>query len=267
MATERWTVTGPQTIELDGVSALSVRCVDGRVDVVAHDEPVTRIEVHSVDGRPLEVSLDDDGRLVVGHETLSGWKAFFENFSDFTGRARADLQVAVPRGTPVSLGMVRGEALLAGTSAKARVHTVSGSALVTDVHGPLDVNTVSGEVTVRDLRGDIHANSVSADLTVTGVVPAVDISTVSGTVTLDLHEQPRTVRCNAVSGSFVIRVPDPGTVRAKLTGVGGRLVVGGVEASGFGTKTLGAAAPAATTLEANVVTGDVTVLGAPAGAR
>src|SRR5689334_5759786 len=77
MAAERWTVTGPQTIELDGVTALSVRIIDGRVDVVAHDEPTTRVEVHAVDGRPIEVRLEEGGRLVVGHETLTGWKAFF----------------------------------------------------------------------------------------------------------------------------------------------------------------------------------------------
>ncbi|GAB2472592.1 DUF4097 family beta strand repeat-containing protein [Xylanimonas ulmi] len=267
MAAEHWTVTGPQTLELEGVTSLSVRCVDGRVDVVAHDEPVTRVEAHAVDGRALEVRLDDDGRLVVGHETLSGWKAFFENFADFTGRARADLQVAVPRAVPVSAGLVRGDVLVAGTRAATRVHTVTGSALAADVRGPLDVNTVSGEVTVRDLRGDVRANSVSGDLTVTGAVPSADISTVSGNVTLDLHEQPRWVRCNAVSGSFVVRVPDAEAVRARLTGVGGRLVVGGVEASGFGTKTLGPSGSVPTTLEANVVTGDVTVIGASVGAR
>ncbi|WP_165350354.1 DUF4097 domain-containing protein [Xylanimonas protaetiae] len=266
MTEERWTVTGPQTIELDAVTSLSVRCVDGRVDVVAHDEPVTRVEVHVVDGRPLEVRLGDDGRLVVGHETLSGWKAFFENFSDFSGRARADLHIAVPRSVPVSLGLVRGESLLAGTRAASRVHTVSATALVTDVEGQLDVNTVSGEITVSDLRGDVRANTVSADLTVTGRVPSVDIGTVSGTVTLDLHEQPRWVRCNAVSGSFVVRLPDAAAVRARLTGVGGRLVLDGVEASGFGTKTLGATSPA-TTLEANVVTGDVTIIGVRAEVR
>jgi hypothetical protein len=267
MAAERWTVTGPQTIELDGVTALSARIIDGRVDVVAHDEPTTRVEVHAVDGRPLEVRLEEDGRLVVGHETLTGWKAFFENFSDFTGRARVDLHVAVPRGVPVKLGTVRGDALLAGTHAEAQASTVSGSVLVTDSEGSLDVNTVSGEVTVRDHRGEVRTNGVSGEVTVTGWASSVDTTTVSGDVTLDLYDQPRFVRCNSVSGSLVVRVPDPSTVGARLSGVGGRLVVGGLEAKGFGTKVLRSTAATATTLEANVVTGDVTVIGSNAEAR
>ncbi|WP_425956377.1 DUF4097 family beta strand repeat-containing protein [Xylanimonas sp. McL0601] len=261
MAAERWTVTGPQTIELDGVTALAVHIVDGRADVVAHDEPVTRVEVHAVDGRAVEVRLDDDGRLVVGHETLSGWKAFFENFRDFTGRARADVYVAVPRDVPIKVGTVRGETLLAGTRGTGQASTVSGSVLVTDAEGSLDVTTVSGEVTVRDHRGDVGTNSVSGGVTVTGWVPAVDTNTVSGSVTLDLYDQPRQVRCSSVSGAVLVRLPDVSVVDARLSGVSGRLVVGGIEANGFGSKVLRPARPAATILTANAVSGDVTVIG------
>lgn len=260
MTEERWTVTGPQTFDLDAVTSLAVYCIDGRIDVVAHDEPVTRIEVHTVDGRALEVRLTDGGRLTVGHETLMGWKPFADSFRDYTGRARADVHVAVPRGVPVTLGMVKGEALLAGARAKAKAHTVSGSVVVTDVAGPLEVNSVSGEVTVSDHRGDVEVSTVSGEVTVTGWVGDVEVNTVSGKVTLDLYDQPRVVRSNAVSGSLLVRVPDAGTVDARLTGINGRLEVGGVQARGFGTKSLRPQGVAATRLEANAVTADVTVI-------
>ena len=260
MTEERWTVTGPQTLELDDVASLAVYCVDGRVDVVAHDEPVTRVEIHAVDGRALEVRLGDDGHLVVGHETLVDWKRFADSFRSYTGRARADVHIAVPRAVPITLGMVKGDAFLAGARARASAHTVSGAVMVTDVTGPLDVNSVSGEVTVSGHHGDVGINTVSGGVTVTGWVDDVDTNTVSGAVTLDLYDQPRLVRSNAVSGSLLVRLPDASAVDARLTGLGGRLVVGGVEARGFGTKVLRPDGAAATRLEATALTADVTVI-------
>ena len=260
MTTQRWTITQPQTIELDDVSELSARIVDGRLDVVAHDEPVTRIEVHSTDGRPVEVQVKD-GKLVVGHEALVGWKPFFEKFSDFTGMASADIYIAVPRAVPCRVGTIRGETMLAGTRGDMRAKTISGSILVTDTEGSLDVNTISGEVTAREHTGNVRINGVSGDVTITGNLTSVESNTVSGTVTLDLFSQPGRLGCNAVSGDLLVRLPDPACVEAKLTSMTGRLVVGGVEATGFGSKTLHPTAPAQTVVDANAVSGNVTVIG------
>ena len=67
MVTESWVVAGPQIIEVEQVDSLRVQLVGGRVDVVVHDDPTetgARIEVHSVSGKPLEVSLArSDGML------------------------------------------------------------------------------------------------------------------------------------------------------------------------------------------------------------
>jgi hypothetical protein len=38
-----WTVTGPQTIDVDGVRSLKLGIVRGRFDIVTHDEAVARI--------------------------------------------------------------------------------------------------------------------------------------------------------------------------------------------------------------------------------
>src|SRR6478752_1820538 len=83
MASESWVVAGPQIIEIEKITSLRVQLVAGRVDVVAHDGPGARIEVHDVDGRPLEVSLAD-GELWVGYQfTLGGWDGFLEKFRNF----------------------------------------------------------------------------------------------------------------------------------------------------------------------------------------
>ncbi|MCL2594980.1 MAG: DUF4097 family beta strand repeat-containing protein [Promicromonosporaceae bacterium] len=261
MKTERWTITEPQTIELDDVTSLSAHIVDGRLDVVAHDEPNVRVEIHATNGRPVEVRLERGGKLTVGHETLSGWKSFVEKFGDFTGNARADIFIAAPRHLTAKVGSVRGETMLAGMIGDLRANSVSGPILVTETEGTLDVNTVSGEVTVREHRGNVDANTVSGDTTITGWVPNADVNSVSGAITFDLFDQPRRIKSNSVSGAVLMRLPDANVVEAKLDSLGGRLMVNGVEAGGFGTKLLRPVVPTVTTVKATAVSGDVTVIG------
>ena len=56
MSENTWTVTGPQTIDVDGVHSLKLGIVRGRFDIVTHDEAVARIEVSEIEGDPLAVS-------------------------------------------------------------------------------------------------------------------------------------------------------------------------------------------------------------------
>lgn len=267
MSADSWTVTGPQTIELDGVTSVDAHVVDGRLDIVAHDEPVVRVEVHSVEGRSLEVRLDA-GRLVIEHESgLSGWGSFMKRFADFGGKARADIHVAVPAGTAVRLGTVRGEGLLAGTTAGASASTVSGSLLVSRTAGDLKLNTVSGEVTVRDHVGDVTSNTVSADVVVSASADSVTSSSVSGDVTFDLVNQPHTVRVNTVSGNLLLRVPDERAVEVSVQSVSGRVTLGGLQfTGGGGSKVAGgdrSTGPGVMHLRVTGVSGDVTVIGGP----
>ena len=113
MVTESWVVAGPQIIEVEQVDSLRVQLVGGRVDVVVHDDPTetgARIEVHSVSGKPLEVSLAD-GELRVGYSfTLVGWEGFVEKFRTFR-----DGMLNIPD---------RVAAVLAAESDPARVHEI-----------------------------------------------------------------------------------------------------------------------------------------------
>ena len=128
MASESWVVAGPQIIEIEAITSLRVQLAGGRVDVVAHDGPGARIEVHAVDGRPLEVSLSGDGELRVGYQfTLGGWDGFLEKFRNFSGKDRADVHLAVPREVHAKVGTVSADGLLAGIEQDASVSTVSGT--------------------------------------------------------------------------------------------------------------------------------------------
>ncbi len=53
MPDELWTVTGPQTIDVEEVRSLKLGIVrGGRFDVVTHDEPYVRIEISEITGDP-----------------------------------------------------------------------------------------------------------------------------------------------------------------------------------------------------------------------
>lgn len=262
MTEQNWTVTGPQTLEVDDVSAVHAHLVDGRLDVVAHDEPVTRVEVHSAQGRPVEVTFRD-GLLVVGHESrpAGGIAGFLSRWADLGGNARADIHIAVPARVDVRIGTVRAEALLSGTQGEAKASTASGSLLVSRTRGPLFLTNVSGEVTVRDHTGPITSTTVSGDVVLSGSAEHVTSTTVSGDVTLDLTTQPERIRTTSVSGGLLLRVPDETAVEVHTSAVTGRVTVGGTQVTGNGGTVVGPPGEGRTRLRAATVSGDVTVLG------
>ena len=63
MAQEKWLVDGPKTIDIESARTLKVGLIGGQIDIVAHDEPGVCVEVHSVTGKPLKVSVDAGGRV------------------------------------------------------------------------------------------------------------------------------------------------------------------------------------------------------------
>ena len=93
MSQQKWLIDGPKTIEIDGIRKLKVGLVAGHVDVIAHDEPVVRVEVHSVSGKDLRVTADGDS-LEIDHAQLS-WENWLDVFRNFTpGAARAPWSVS-----------------------------------------------------------------------------------------------------------------------------------------------------------------------------
>jgi len=263
MAGESWVVGGPQIIEVEQVEALRVQLVGGRVDVVAHDEPTTRIEVHSVDGRPLEVTLDG-GELRVGYQfTLGGWEGWLEKFRNFRDKDRADVAIAVPRDVRTKLGTVSAEGLLAGIEEDASVSTVSGSLVTDGTRGRLSAHTVSGEIVVREHAGTLKLNTVSGDLSASGELSLVQANSVSGGLTLDVTGGSASVTASTVSGDVTLRLPQEQGVKLQAQSVSGRLVVDGEEYKGGkpGQRKVDVVRGDGTCfVSANTVSGHVTVL-------
>ena len=224
MAQEKWLVDGPKTIDIDSARTLKVGLVAGQIDIVAHDEPGVRVEVHSVTGKALKVSVDGD-TVEIDHPQLS-WDNWIEVFKGWTGRAKADVSVMVPRDIRVKLGVVSASALLSGVNEDASLSTVSGDLVIDSVSGDLSLNSVSGEITVRNHYGKVDAHSVSGDITAAGTLHRYSSDSVSGAVMLDAVDIPDEIKVNTVSGAVTIRLEADVPASWALNTVGGKLQVG-----------------------------------------
>ncbi|TQL40427.1 hypothetical protein FB562_2636 [Homoserinimonas aerilata] len=267
MAREKWLLDGPKTIDFDQVRSLKVGLIGGQVNIVAHDEPGARVEVHSVRGKPLKVSIDE-GVLEVDHPQL-GWDNFLEVFSFFSGEATAEVSIMVPRSVALKFGVVTASALISDLTTDAKISTVSGDVVIDGVTGDLDLNAVSGELSVRDHAGRISAHTVGGDLAATGDIVRFSCDSVSGDVILDISGEPDEVKVNTVSGNVTVRLAAGVPASYRITTASGRVQLDDSEISGIhGTYTGKYGELAGDWLEfrANTVSGSVSVLHARANA-
>ena len=264
MSLEKWLVSPGQSkvIDVDIVRSLKVGLIGGKVDVIGHDEPGARIEVHSVSGKDLKVSMDGDA-LEINHAQLR-WDNFIEVFASFRGSAKADISIMVPRDVALKFGVISAEALVSGLRNDAKLSTVSGDIVVDDVTGNLDLNSVSGEFSVRNHTGSISAHTVSGDVTASGRIDRFSVDAVAGNVFLDIVGIPDTVNTNTVSGDLTVRLGADVATRYHLNTVSGTLqldntTIKGTLGKGYDSST-GDLSGSWLELHANSVSGDISVV-------
>ena len=262
---EKWIIHPGETrvIDLDAVRELKIGLVGGQVDVIAHDETDTRIEVHGVTVKDLRIEVVD-GRLEIDHPQLR-WDNFLEVFRNFgAGGPKAEVSVAVPRTVALTLGVVSASALVAGLRTDVRLNTVSGDITVDGLVGDVNLNAVSGDVQVRELDGALSANSVSGDVAATGRITKASIDTVSGAMLVDSRGATQAISLNSVSGTATIRLDRSLPANYVSRSVSGRVQIDGQVRSGSGptnyTGSTGALAGSFVDVRANTVSGEIPVL-------
>lgn len=231
MAQEKWLLDGPKVIDIGLIRHLKVSLVAGQVDIVGHDEPGARVEVHSVSGRDLKVSVDGD-TLEIDHPQLR-WDNFIDVFKSFSGSARADISIMVPHDVALRFGVVSASALISGLTEDANISTVTGPLVVDNMTGALRLNAVSGEISVRNHTGKIYAHTVSGDITASGEVSVFTSEGVSGEVFLDVAGTPDETRISTVSGNITARLAPGVPVQYRINTVSGRLQLDNSEIKGI----------------------------------
>ena len=260
MAQQKWLVDSPKTIDIDSARTLKVGLIGGQIDVVAHDEPGVRIEIHAVSGKELRVSTDGD-TVEIDHPQLGrgNWLDIFK----FTGRARAEISVMVPRDIRLKLGVVDAEVLVSGIHQDMTLSSVNGDLTVDEVTGELQLNTVTGEVNVRQHTGGVASHSVSGSVTAAGALRTFRGDSVAGSTFLDVVGIPDEIKVNTVSGSATVRLEADVPASYTINTVGGRLTLDSSRISGVHgqyTGRFGELDGRWLDLRINTVGGDVSVL-------
>jgi DUF4097 and DUF4098 domain-containing protein YvlB len=264
MVQEKWVIEPgmSRTIDLEVVRRLKVSLIGGQVDVIGHDEPGARVEVHSVTGRDLKVTIEGDS-LEVDHPQLR-WDNFIDVFRAWSGKARADVSILVPRDVALKLGVVSASALVSGLTTDAKLSTVSGDITADGLAGDLELNAVSGELSARTHSGKINAHTVSGDIVATGPLASFSADSVSGNILLDVDGVPDTIASNSVSGDLTIRLDSDVAARYRLNTVSGvmhldNVTIRGAAGRGF-TEQTGPLEGSWVEVSANSVSGNVSVV-------
>jgi DUF4097 and DUF4098 domain-containing protein YvlB len=258
MSAEQWSVTEPRTIEVDGVQELDAAIVRGRLDVITHDEPTTVVEVTSLSGRPVEISLSN-GVLRVGYGDFgANWLTRIIG----AGVDRAVISIALPAGTAVRAATVSGDGLVCGTSGGTTIKTVSGSLMADDTSGTLTAETVSGEIIARHHTGPLVVKSVSGEITASGFLSSVRASTVSGDLSFDMLGAPDDLVSKSVSGDVTVRLPEEVGVEVKAKTTSGTVLVDDRKFSGTASNLTASFGPETTalTMRSTSVSGNISVI-------
>ncbi|MEH3089690.1 MAG: DUF4097 family beta strand repeat-containing protein [Microbacterium arborescens] len=272
MTLQKWIVHPDETrvIDIDDIRKLKVSMVGGQIDIVAHDEPGVRIEVHAVTGKDLRIEATGD-TVEIDHPQLR-WDNFLQVFRNFGSVGpKAEVSVAVPRGTDLTLGVVSASALVSGLAADARVNTVSGDIIIDGISGDVSANAVSGDVQIRELDGALSANSVSGGVAATGSLRKATIDTVSGSMLVDSSGPVQSISLHTVGGDATVRLDEDLAANYQVRSVSGRVLIDGVVRSGQGSGPLtsfsgstGELSGTFVDVRTNSVSGDLTVLRRPA---
>ena len=222
MAQEKWLIEhGPKTIETGAISTLKVGLINGRIDIVGHDEPGARIEIHSVSGKDLKVSIDGD-TLEIDHPQF-GWDNLLDSLKRFTGKASAEVSLHVPRNVALKFGVVTADGLISGLTGDVSANTVSGELVIDGLRGALALNSVSGELAVRDHIGTVTARTIGGDVTVGGQIDRLVVDSVGGNVFADLLGSADELRVNTVGGNVTVRMPAGLPVHYKISTAAGKV--------------------------------------------
>ncbi|MFI6859824.1 DUF4097 family beta strand repeat-containing protein [Streptomyces sp. NPDC050421] len=269
MPVSTWAIAEPRRLTFDEpVTALSVRIVNGTVNVVGTDEPTARLEVSDIEGPPLIVT-QQDGVLTVAYEDLA-WQSMLKWLDRKGWQRRAVVSLAVPAGSAVEVGVVGAGAFVSGVRGRTDVRGVTGDTTLVGLAGPVGAETVSGNVEAQAVTGELRFHSVSGDLTVVeGAGASVKAESVSGNMVLDLDPtgKPTDVRLATISGALAIRLPHPADAKVEANTASGSVSNGfeDLRVSGqWGAKKItGTLGSGTGTLRATTVSGSIALLRRP----
>ena len=217
----RVTVDETHTLELDGISTLTVECASVNVTVMPGDEPKVEIkgslwtaqkkdEYLSVteEGEKLSVKLDIDS-------TFFNW-ADIDIVVHIPKDSKLNLNIACASGDTIVQQLALGDVSVSCASGKVDISDITGGTLnIGTASGTVriarseftSVRTTcqSGDIDIRDTKAAATVHCTSGRVTITDVTGALDINNISGSVTVDLSQKEiEPIKVNVTSGTLTL---------------------------------------------------------------
>jgi hypothetical protein len=224
-----------RSFPVSGVARLTLRNVDGNIDIANAEAGATEISVrafkHSGPGAnqtEIEITQDAGGRVFVSTHYLEDMIArLFHPLRH--GPARVDYTILLPKACELEVAFVSGPARLQGLEGEFAVRSVSGPIDLADLVGALKINSVSGPVTAARVRldGGLQLDTVSGDAVFAdSSVPALSANTVSGHLRLQSRLGAGPYHIRSVSGDVWLAMPAGTSCRVDMHSLSGRLRAG-----------------------------------------
>ncbi len=219
-----------RSFPVTGPARLTVRNVDGAIDIAAGDVDVVTVRAYKHPGpganqTEIEIIQDADGRVSVITHYLEDLIARFFHPRQH-GPARVDYTIRLPKDCQVDVAFVSGSARLQGLAGQFTLRAVSGPIDLENLAGRLKINTVSGPVTGAHVQLDssLTLDTVSADIVLAdSLIPAIAANSVSGQVRLQTELGAGPYHFRSVSGDVWLAVPVSAGCRVALHSLSGRL--------------------------------------------
>ena len=144
---------------------LTVHDLVGNLTVAVKDGPAT-IQVSGVDARVKALSFKQVGNELVvegtGSDSVWDWRHWLD-FSD-VNQSRSDLsvRVTIPKGSPVNVDDIVGDAQIGDTMAPLKFSAVSTNSQIGRVQGAKIELAGSGRIVVADVGGDLSVETAGA---------------------------------------------------------------------------------------------------------
>lgn len=219
-----WQISAPRRLDFERpIREVTVRLINGTVNVVGTAEPTARLETGEVLGPPLRVRRSRQ-RLDIRHDERGPGQAPWWRERKYGDRS-AVVSLSVPAGVRLTVRVVRAHVVVSGISGSTHLQSVSGDTTLVEVSGPVRAETVSGSVETQGLTGPLRYHSVSGDLTVVnGGGSAVRAESINGDLILDLDPVPSgsDVQATTVSGEIAVRLSQPANATVEASSTTGR---------------------------------------------
>lgn len=173
---------------------------DGRLDVHATAHSI-RVEAWDREEVRVTGTLDPDRERLeaTGDDRALALRVVRDGRGGGTSPARS-LEIRVPTGARLSVGTVSGAVEVEGVSGSARVSSTSGAIRLRGDPASAALHTVSGTIEVEGAVPDLELNSVSGSLRARGVGGRLEAHTVSGAVEVAAERPLDRFRAHTVSG-------------------------------------------------------------------